>query len=102
MSQLLKIKDSANKVASAHKKLTKKAKESVAKTQAEHAGLPSVESKSHEIHLVISQAQPPVAPSAPIKKPRAKRVVSEEQKVVLRERVAKAREAKNAKKSLTT
>ncbi len=67
-------------------------------TLAEKAGLPSVESKMNEIRLVIETANPAPAPSAPIKPPRAKRVLSDEQKQVLRERLAKAREARAAKK----
>ncbi len=52
----------------------------------------------NEIRLVIETANPAPAPSAPIKPPRAKRVLSDEQKQVLRERLAKAREARAAKK----
>ena len=67
-------------------------------TLAEKSGLPSVESKMNEIRLVIETANPPMPPSAPIKPPRAKRVLTDEQKEVLRERLAKAREARAAKK----
>lgn len=90
-----KIEDPKPAKAAPKKKIGKK---DLVPTLAEKAGLPTVESKMNEIRLVIETANPTPAPSAPIKPPRAKRVLSEEQKEVLRERLAKAREARAAKK----
>ena len=68
------------------------------KTMAETAGLMSTGDKRNEIRVVIEHTNPPPQPSAPIKPPRAKRILTEDQKAVLRERLTRAREAKVAKK----
>jgi hypothetical protein len=66
----------------------KKVSKSLPKTAAEEAGIVSVSDKVKEIDSIIAPAT-----VAPTKK---KRILSEEQKAVLRERLVKAREARRA------
>ena len=87
------------------------------KTSAEEAGLASVEAVGKRIDKVVGAPKAPkaskksVAPSAPEpqviyvqmappKKERKKRVLTDEQKDALRERLVKAREAKQAKRAV--
>ena len=70
---------------------TRKSKEVT--TIAEDAGLKSVQEKVGEIHKIISQQTQTIE-----KKERKKRVLSEDQKNVLRERLVKARESRKSKK----
>jgi hypothetical protein len=66
------------------------------KTIAENSGISSVTERAKEIHLIIQSALPP-APAPEVKK-RTRKPLSEDQKNVLRERLAKARDAKRALK----
>jgi hypothetical protein len=78
------------------KKANEKATEEVIGNMKEtDSGISSIREKVDEIHRVISQP-PPV----PEKKPRVKRVLSEEQKASLRERLIKARQVKADKKKI--
>jgi len=61
-------------------------------TLEQKAGITSVEDKVNEIHKVLTANQPPP------KKERKKRVLSEEQKQNLRERLVKAREVRSNKR----
>jgi len=85
------------------------------KTSAEDAGFPSTKEVEKRIEKVSGLPKPPkatkksaVAPEpqviyvqmAPPKKERKKRVLTDEQKDALRERLVKAREAKQAKRAV--
>ena len=63
------------------------------KTKAEEAGISSVMAKVSQIEKVLNE-------KLPEKKPRKKRVLSDEQKAVLRERLIKAREVRAGKRPL--
>lgn len=64
------------------------------KTSAEKAGIESVDQKVKEIKSVIAPDVP-----VPEKKERKKRVLSEEQKQALRDRLVKAREVRASKRA---
>jgi len=85
------------------------------KTSAEEAGLPSNKEMEKRIEKVSGLPKPPKATKksaeapepqviyvqmAPPKKERKKRVLTDEQKDALRERLVKAREAKQAKRAV--
>lgn len=71
-------------------------KKKVVETIAEKSGITSVADKVKEIKEVQQQVEPP---PAPVKKERKKRILSEEQKNVLRERLQKARAVKKEKQN---
>lgn len=58
------------------------------------SGIASIKETVENIQKVLTSAQPPSQPE----KPKKKRVLSEDQKQALRERLVKAREAKQKKK----
>jgi hypothetical protein len=63
----------------------------IVETIAEKSGITSVKDKEKEINQVIQPPEPPA------KKERKKRILSDEQKTVLRERLQKARAIKKEK-----
>jgi hypothetical protein len=65
----------------------------------EKAGITPVTESVQRIELVINAGKK--EEDRPVKPPRAKRILSDEQKAVLRERLVKARSARAAKKTET-
>lgn len=68
------------------------------KTVAERAGIQPVMERAKEIHLIIQSAAP--ALPEPVKQKRARKPLSDEQREALRERLVKAREAKQVRAKL--
>ena len=91
------IQRAVPKIGSSRLAISRNQKNELKKTMAERAGLPSTEEKSNEIQVIIRSALPQAQSAEPAKKPRAKRVLTDEQRKANIERLAKAREVKRQK-----